>query len=516
MNIQKKNFDSAFCGSLPLHHLNVIQPHGVLLVLGKDGRFILQASENVLQLLGISAPDIVNTPFADYANAEGLALLSKRFQRDVGGKVPVHIQLRCRSRRVDTICLTHAQAEYLILEFFATSEAEGSNFSFINMFRQVKYITAALETAATKAELCAVAARELKEFSGFDKVLIYRFDEDWNGAVVAEVKEEGMESYMGLKFPASDIPKQARQMYIRNAYRLIPNRQYEPVRIYPVLNPLTNAFLDMSDCEIRGVAAVHLEYMKNMEINASMSTRILLNGDHLWGLISCHHREAKWMDFESCSVFEMVSASISARMELLLQKQEFSLSAGLQEMLTKLINQVYTENNLIKGLLHRETSLLQLMNSGGVVISYNKTIETAGQVPNRNSIRDLILWLQTRNISGIYTEDSLSSAFENAISYANVASGIMAIPINPAKGDFILFFRPEVVQEVEWGGNPSEAIRFEMNSVNYHPRNSFQVWQQVVKYTSLPWQRSECEVAEQFRYFILEHIVKSSISSRQL
>ena len=516
MNVQKKNYDSAFCGSLPLHHLNVVQPHGVLMVLCKDDKEILQVSENILGFLGIEAQDIVNTHFSQYTDAESFDLLNKRFIKDISGKLPLNLSLHYQDKKLETLCLAHVKKELLILEFFPAARAGTGEPSFIDIFQQLKYVIAALDAAQNIQELCTTAAHELKQLSGFDKVLIYRFDADWNGSVMAEVKEDGMESYSGLTFPASDIPKQARQMYMKNPYRLIPNRVYDPVKIYPVINPLTSAFLDISDCDIRGVASVHLEYMKNMQVDASMSTRILLDEDHLWGLISCHHRLPMYLDYEICSMFELVSSSISAKVALLTQKEQFTQYAALQELLSKLISQVYAENNLVKGLLGHEPNLLQLVNAGGVVISINKSIDTAGEVPGRNNIKDLILWLQSQDLPGIYKQESISGVFENAISYADIGSGILAIPVNSVKGDFIIFFRPEVVQEVEWGGNPNEAIRFEKNSVNYHPRNSFQVWQQVVKYTSLPWKNYELSIAEQFRYFLLEHLMTSSTGARQL
>lgn len=516
MSVQKKNYDSAFCGNLSLHHLNVIQPHGVLLVLGKEDKQIIQVSENIIDFLGIPAADIVNTYLSHYTDETGFNLLNKRFQKNIQGKIPISLQLNYLNKKVDALGLTHIKDDYLILELFYAGLTRNGGQSFIGIFQQLKYIIAALDRARSIEELCNIAACELKEMSGFDKVLIYRFDADWNGEVVAEVKEEGMETYLGLTFPASDIPKQARQMYMNNPYRLIPNRQYDPVKIYPVINPVTSAFLDMSDCEIRGVAGVHLEYMKNMQVDASMSTRILLNEDRLWGLVSCHHRSARYLDYETCSVFELVSSVLSAKVALLTQKEQYTRYALLQEVLAKLISQVYAENNLIKGLLNNEINLMQLVNAQGVVIALNKNFDTAGTVPGIHHIKDLIIWLQSQHLTGIYKQESVAAVFESAISFADTGSGILVIPINQVKGDFIIFFRPEIVQEVEWGGNPNEAICFEKNSMNYHPRNSFKMWQHNVRYTSLHWKASEVDIAERFRYFLLEHIVKFSFTVRQL
>ncbi|WP_114941825.1 GAF domain-containing protein, partial [Mucilaginibacter endophyticus] len=157
------------------------------------------------------------------------------------------------------------------------------------------------------------AVHELRRITGFDGIMMYRFDEDWNGTVIAEEKDAPeLEHYLGHTFPGSDVPRQARDLYLKNSYRLIPDRDFTPVRLYPVMNPVTNTFIDLSDCNLRGVAAVHLEYLKNMNVQASMSIRVIDNGK-LWGLIACHHVRPHYLSFETGAVCEMLSSVISNR-----------------------------------------------------------------------------------------------------------------------------------------------------------------------------------------------------------
>ena len=501
----RKNYDSQFCGSLPLHQINLIQPHGALLVLNTNYR-IIQVSENIEKFVGITASEILNKPIGDYIPEEQL----DGFRESVGKgikKIPMKLSFSAAGMLKDVHALVHVKEEYLAIELEIIPAGQPSSSIFTDVYQQLKFAMAAIDAAATIDEVCIAAAAELKKLGGFDKVMIYRFDKDWNGKVLTELMEPGMESYLGLVFPASDIPKQARQLYLTNPYRLIPNRQYQPVKLYPVINPVTSGFLDLSDIGIRAVPSVHLEYMKNMGISAYMSTRILSRDNTRWGLISCHHLEVKYLSYEICTIFELLSTIISARIAALQTQEEYGFYSGLQMLQSQLVKQVYSENSLLDGLLLDQQTLLNLLNADGVVVRYNKRLESKGQTPSTDDVEDLVLWLKSLDISKVYHEESLSDVYERATAYTKTGSGILVIPIQPQKGDYIIFFRQEVVQKVNWGGNPEEAIQFEKQTQNYHPRNSFKIWQQTVARTSLPWKSYEVSIAEQFRNFMLEYIL---------
>jgi light-regulated signal transduction histidine kinase (bacteriophytochrome) len=375
--------------------------------------------------------------------------------------------------------------------------------SFIHVYQNLKYVMASIEVAQSAEETCMLAIRELKRVSGFDKIMIYQFDENWNGDVIAEIREPEMDSYLGLKFPASDVPKQARELYKKTPYRLIPTTEYEAVRLYPVINPATNVFTDLSDSNLRSVAGVHLEYLRNMKVMASMSTRILKDGQ-LWGLIACHHRTPKYLSFEMCSVFELLSDMISTKVAAMGNQDLYRYKTEMQQLHSQLVENIYRHTDIISGLYDNKENILQLLNADGVTVAMNNVINSFGNTPNDNEIEDLILWLQSGNTHRLYHQPQLPAVFEPAEAYADKASGILALPIQMDKGNYIIAFRGEALQRVNWGGNPNEAITFESDGKKYHPRNSFQQWQQIVEKTSLPWKESELDVAEQFRNFIVE------------
>jgi two-component system, chemotaxis family, sensor kinase Cph1 len=395
--------------------------------------------------------------------------------------------------------MAHIKDGYLILEL----ESSVSGQSFIELYQEIKFAMTAIETAEDSHAACKIVADELKKISGFDKVMIYRFDEDWNGEVIAEVMEEGMESYLGLKFPSSDIPKQARELYKRSPYRLIPNVDYEPVRIYPVINPITNSFTDLSDTNLRSVATVHLEYLRNMQVTASMSTRIL-KGDQLWGLIACHHRNPKYLSYEMGSVFELLSNMISSKIASALDRDLFVHRNEKQQLYNALVEEVYRHSDLFGALITNEQKVLKLLSADGVLIRLNNKTESFGSVPSRNDSEALLDWLQYNGFSKIHHQPGLSKVYEHAKEFSKEASGILVLPVQPEKGNYILAFRKEELQQVNWGGNPAEAVKMEADGIKYHPRASFKIWQQRVEEASTPWKPEEIEVAEQFRNFVIE------------
>lgn len=504
--MQKRNFDSTFCGSVPLHQINLIQPYGMLLVIQATDYRIIQVSGNITEALGLEPPDVVDTLLSDYVPETQMKELQRKLDEGLVNKLPFTLTVSGKTTPKDYLAVIHLSGEALLLEMEALGQPDAEN-TFINIYQQLKYAMAAINAAPTIRATCEAAARQLKALSGYDKVMVYQFDKDWNGTVVAEAQEPGMESYLGLTFPASDIPRQARAMYLDNPYRMIPNRDYVPVSLYPVINPLTNAFTDLSGCNLRSVPAVHLEYMKNMNIMTSMSCRILKDGQ-LWGLFSCHHRTAYQLSYEGRALFELLSDVIAARIVSLYYKEEGDEYTKLHDVHTRLVEQVYTAGNLTRGLLGKETNVLQLLNASGAALMHGGQLETIGRVPDRNALKDLFLWLQSSESNQVTQEPNLPGVYEPASRYADLASGMLVIPVQPNKGDYLVAFRPEVIQEVNWGGNPNEAVRFEKDNIQYHPRNSFSIWRQTVRNTALAWKQTEMQMASHLRNFILEYIVK--------
>ncbi|MGV3539022.1 MAG: GAF domain-containing protein [Rufibacter sp.] len=503
----QKDYDSEFCGSIPLHLVNLIQPHGVLLTLERDSLQIVQVSENTAPLLSFEAEDILGHLLTEYVPEEQIAALrDKLHQQTSGEKIPDFLTWQGKTSPVELITLVHPKEEYLLVEL-EENQIPPAKASFLGLYQQIKYITTLIKHGETPQEMVQLAAAELKKFSGFDRVLGYQFDPQWNGIVIAQAKEEDMDDYMDLRFPASDVPRQSRDLYFRNPYRLIPTRSYQPARILPVINPLTQRFTDLSECNLRSVAGVHLEYMGNMNIMDSMSLPLIIE-NKLWGLISCHHKTAKNPSYEIRSAMELLSGILSAQLASKERETRVELKARLNSLHALLLEQLYLSQSFAEGLLNSPENLLSLLNLSGVAVLYEGSVWTKGNTPGSQELKELVYWLRRNTINTVFATDTLPIQYARAKDYSHLASGLIVLPINQEQGEYLLGFRPEVLQTISWGGNPDQAIQMEPDGKNYHPRHSFATYQETVKHTSLPWLAEELKAAEALRSAILEKILK--------
>lgn len=487
---ETRNYDSEFCGSLPIHMINVVQPYGALIVVNKEAGEIIQVSENVQHVLGKPLNEIIGTPIINFMPTRPPFTPGKE-------KIPQPIEINGKRY----LGFLHNKPTYYIAEINLQSAEEAVDGSFIDVYKELTQAMSAIEKAETLKEAAEISVSELKKASGFDKVMLYRFDEQWNGHVLAEAKEDDMESYLNFTFPASDIPKQARDLYEKNPYRFIPDIGYEPVKMYPVINPSTHTFIDLSDCNVRGVSAVHLEYLGNMRVKASMSTRIVKEGK-LWGLIACHHKTPIGVSYKVCSIFELMSGIFSARVSSLESRETHVFNASLSDRYTSLVEAAYRSGDLQASLLSDENNILELFNAGGAIIVQNGTAAKKGNVPDAQEVEDIVLWLNTKEVDEIYVTDNLQEEFDYAAEYSGIGSGLMSIPLDVQNSEYILLFRPEVVQTINWGGDPGTRINFEEDMKTYHPRFSFKMWQEKLKGVSASWKKEELEMAENLKKFI--------------
>ncbi len=501
-----KNYDSEHCGSIPLNFINLIQAHGVLLVLERSSLNIVQASENTLQILGTKAEALVQQPLQTFIGEEQLEVLNQKLERrEVSNHLPLTLQWSINGTNKSFSATLHLRDTYLLLELEEASKQDSAT-SFASAYQAISYVISSLKEADGVVSVGNIACAELKRLSGFDRVMVYRFDENWNGTVIAEALQEGMEAYLGLRFPASDVPKQARELYFKTPFRIIPNAGAASARLYPVINPLTSSLSDISDCILRAVPLVHIEYLQNMGVAASMSTPIIID-NQLWGLISCHHRTPMPVSFELRTSFEIISGIIAAQVSTHQKEERFRYRASLHSIELKLMEQVYSNKHLAEGLLENPAYLLDLLGIKGLVLSINNEYETVGNVPDERMVKNLIRWLIRYSKEKIFTTDSLPRLFEEAVGYRDIASGLIALQISGTR-HYLLGFRPEVIKSVNWGGNPNNAINFEPDGKRYHPRNSFNLWKEQVEFTSDPWYPEVLEAAQQVRTAILEKLLK--------
>ncbi len=341
--------------------------------------------------------------------------------------------------------------------------------------------------------------------------MIYQFDDTGSGTVIAEAAQAELEPFLGLRYPATDIPKQAKYIYTLNHLRLIPDATYEPVGLTPQYNPLTNKPLDMSMSTLRSVSPLHTEYLDNMGVAASMSISLLKN-KQLWGLIACHHNTVKKIDYKTRTICEFIGQIASFELAAKEDIQDADYKMKLKSIQSEFVGSISQAEELEAGLIENPQRLLDLVGATGVALSFGEDITLIGDTPEKSAIEDLLPWLETQfDRDVIYETTHLAQTYSPASAYPEVASGLLALLISRVEQTFIIWFRPEVIQTVNWGGNPNKAVEIKQDgTLRMSPRKSFAKWEETVTGQSIPWKACEVEAALELRSSIVGIVLRKA------
>ncbi len=507
--------DLTNCDREPIHIPGYIQPHGVLLALKEPELTILQCSNNTYSLFGIRPEHLLNQPLSNLLESEQINSLQDCLShKDLQLVNPLEITIKSGVENLHYDAIIHRANEIVILELEPTF-LEKSN-AFFKFYHQVKQSISKLQVATNVVELSQILAQEVKKIAGFERVMVYRFDEDWNGVVIAEQKPEYLTSYLGLHYPASDIPIQARQLYSQNWLRLIPNADYQPAEILPLNNPLTGQPLDLSHSVLRSVSPLHIEYMHNMGVTASMSISIMKN-QKLWGLIACHHQTPKYVPYEIRHACEFLGQITSVELSAKEDGEDSEAKIQVKSVHSKLVEYMSAGNNFMEGLIQHQPNLLHLVNAQGAVVFFEKEYFAVGDTPEKSDIENLIEWIYRNVEEEIFYTDSLSQIYPEAQKFADVASGLMTLSFSKVQKNYVLWFRPEVVQTVNWGGNPNKPVEVTGNgNLRLSPRKSFESWKETVRLKSLAWKPFEVNAALELRSAIVGVVLRKADELAQL
>jgi light-regulated signal transduction histidine kinase (bacteriophytochrome) len=504
MNVQlPQDLDLTACEREPIHIPGSIQPHGVLLAVRLSDGAVAYASANAAEIFGLGEVSPLGQPFR-----EAFPALAAEFEAQLASSPSAASAGYVRTVAVETprgaACFDAAIArsgDHAILELEEVPLDAVSSLD--ALYPILRRFVEQLQSASTVDVLCGLAAQDIRRMTDFDRVLIYRFDEGWNGTVIAEDRNENLPSYLDLRFPASDIPAQARELYRRNRLRIIPDANYTPVPV----QSRDPAPLDLSDSVLRSVSPVHLEYMRNMGTLASMSISILRDGQ-LWGLISCHSREPKRVSLQvrnACDFLTQIfSLQLEARENTALAENRVRLGAVQATLLAHMA----AEDHFIAGLVKHPEDLMRLAGAQGAAVLTDDHCWCLGRTPEESDVRALFAWLSEHHQEDVFATDHLCAIYPPAKAYADRASGLLSISISKAHASYVLWFRPEVVQTVKWGGNPQKPVQEEAGSLRLHPRRSFEIWKETVRERSLAWDRSEIEAVKELRNAIVGIVLR--------
>lgn len=509
-NAQTQDVNLTSLKQPPIHVLTKIQSHGVLMVLQEPGLNVLQVSTNVSSLFGISPQDTLGMnleeildPFQVDRLRAGLAYGNL----DLVNPTKVWVRKQGDDYLVFDAVFHRSIDGFLVLELEPALAED--NIPFLSFYHLAKASINQLEETSNLRDFCQIIVQEVRKVTEFDRVMLYKFDEDGHGEVLAEEKLDSMESYLGLHYPESDIPQPARKMLASNWIRVIPDAQVEPVNLFPDINPLTQQPTDLTHSILRSPYSCHLEYLHNMGVGASL-TISLIKDQKLWGLIACHHRTPKYVSYELRKACEFLGRVIFAELSTREETADYDYRMRLAYVQSLLTEHMSQEDNFVDGLVKHQPNLLDLANAQGAAICVSGHWTLVGRTPQEEELNYLVQWLAKTIDEDVFYTDSLPLLYTDAEKFKDVASGLLAVAIS--KRNYVLWFRPEVIQTVNWGGDPNNA--FELKETNgahrLCPRKSFELWKETVRLKSLPWKQVEINAVGELRKTIVNIVLRQA------
>ena len=482
------------CDREPIATPGAIQAHGVLVAVQEPEMRIVEISANAQQVFGRRPKSMLSKDIRAYLDKKQYDAVHNFVERAMWSSLqPITLNIRRgdtsrggRRSRWDVFC--HRHNDLLFLEFEpAMPVTQG-----LPYYRQLRSTFGRIYASKDVRDLCRGAALAVREITDFDRVMVYRFDDDWNGEVIAEAVRDGLEPYLNHHFPASDIPRQARAAFLTNFIRMIPDVHYKPV---PLLGLKDRAPLDMSMSFLRSVSPIHLQYLQNMGTSATL-TISLIRDKKLWGLIACHHGDTKNLFHEVRLACELIGKSISALLQSREQMEATELADTLRYARAQLWEILEASGDVRGALWDHPDKLLSIVDAEGaaVRIDAEQPWMLVGNTPSRKQVALLARWLSTHmdDSKPTFCTNKLSDHYRQGKPLRASACGLLAVTIPKAESNFIMWFRPEVVQEKVWAGDPRKQVtHLADGTVKIEPRHSFEGWKEAVMLRSRPWQAVE-------------------------
>lgn len=474
----------ADCAAEPIRTPGSIQPHGRLVAL----------SGETLELCAFSA----NWRFEEVGEALASLDASRLRLLDIGA-APVSVgQVTVESLVFDVNA--HRSAAHCIIEF---EPARAAAFADNPIYSLTRVFLPRLQEATSLAQLCQLAATEMKALAGFGRCLIYRFNEAGDGEVLAEESDTGYESYAGHRFPSADIPRQARDLYLLNQFRLIANADYVPVPLMSVTAGLGADAIDLSQAQLRSVSPIHLEYMRNMGTLASMSVSIVIEG-RLWGLISCHDHGPRQLSTPTKLACEHLGQLLALQIRSNETTSAVSDGLVLRQITLAIVSRLSESDGTLQHLIREASLLLRLTRAHGAAVVLDGKVWSVGDVPDEVHIQLLAHWVSGMGVE-IYESSALASHFDAAKDFRN-AAGVLAVSISQVHRHLIIWFRPELVQTVNWAGDPRKAAVSDDGRI--HPRASFASWAEEIRGQSKPWSPVELGAVAELRQALIGIVLR--------
>lgn len=493
--------DLSNCDREPIHIPGTIQPHGCLIACDARLDTILRHSVNAQEFLGLSSSIENGLTLASVLGARVVHDLRNAIARSPGPATPGALIAYALPSGMSADVSVHSYKGHAIVEFERSDGAAPQA-----PLETVQTLISHLRRSSSTEDVVAKTARMLRSVLGYDRVMIYKFAHDGSGRVVSEAKRHDLESFQGQHFPASDIPRQARDLYLKNTLRIIGNAGAQRVAIDPAVDS-SGEPIDLSYTHLRSVSPIHCEYLRNMGVAASMSISIIVGGE-LWGLIACHHYSPRTLSMSQRVAVAMFGEFFSMHLETVLHKHDLDTAVQARQALDHLMGEVTYHDDVQSFLRNSVGKLQQIIASDGIGLWLDGAYTSNGLTPPAQDIPELARFLNGVSDSKVWASHDLSRHFPNAIDYVSQASGVLAVPLSQIPNDYLLFFRKEVLQTVEWGGNPNKHYATGEFGERLTPRKSFAIWKEMVVGQSRPWSDADREIAKSIRTAFLEVLMR--------
>ena len=504
------------CDAEPVQTPGCIQAHGALLVLRPSDLVILQASENSAALLGLTPEQLLGQPIGIVTGEAGAAQLRASMAGGATDSNPLRLfTLPGRggigSNEGPTLDVSmHTLDGLALVEFEPTLPGDDAQAQ--NGYALVKKAVGRLRQAIGLQHFCTVAAEEFRELTGLARVMVYKFHSDGHGEVYAESRNADLAPWLGMHYPAEDIPAPAREVFKRVWIRPTPDVNGALAEMVPLVNPQTGRPLTMTHCALRGASVMYTEYLQNMGVTAGL-TMSLRRGDELWGLIVCHHYTgAARLPFEVRAACELLAHVVSLQHQAIETHENLAYRLSRETIQQQLIAQASEEGGL-SAMTDGAPTLMEAIQSDGVALYHHDRWWCVGQTPSDAQLDALAQWLRSRadfadDARPVFVTDRLPDEYPAAAAFSAVSSGMLALPLTLSRGTLMLWFRTETLQTVQWGGDPKHVIKvIGPHGMRLTPRRSFEIFAESVAGRSLPWQPVDVELALRFRLLVMAFVV---------
>lgn len=498
--------DLGNCDREPIHLLGAIQPFGFLVALSADW-IVRRATANLSGFLGLSAEAALGLSATDLFGEDAVHLLRNRMTLLRGADAVERVfGVVTKAGRFDFAM--HVSGGDIVIEGEPSDDlGVGDTAS------TIRAMIGRLDATDTLAAFFREGARQVRALTGFDRVMVYRFDNDGSGTVVAEAVRGGIGSFMDLRYPASDIPKQARALYLRTPFRIIADIAAEPSPVLPQLDERGEA-LDLSLSVLRSVSPIHVEYLANMGVGASLSISIIVEGK-LWGLFACHHYGPRRPGFERRSIAELFGQMFAFKLESRERKTMAAYEIAARAASDRLLAAIAGNKELLDNPDYLGEMLRTTIACDGIAIWLDARVALSGRTPPAEAIPLIARRLNAMTPGHIFATDHLSGVLPQAERWADLGAGLLALPLSRTPRDYVMLFREERVRAVTWGGDPHKPATWGPNGARLSPRKSFEAWREEVRGRSEPFNEAEMRVAEMLRASLIEVVLRLSDDAQE-